>query len=300
MTYKNPYEGLNIILDFGIVHFARKCEYDLEQVGKQLLYAYHNKKRIMQADLKRLMKKYANSEELLVDLDYRGFDGDGKIFDPLEYSGESLSKLFESDLNFKEMAILRYQIEQVEGLSNIRDFNIDSTINNYEKGLAHLKTFETKFGADCTPMIKPSQIIDFRDSGKELDLFRAYIGIRSLIGQHKYVLTTRNVILMRMLGCKSNDALQGFISSDKEAKKVYEMYSRSEKALRYNFDKLFAGLLSKGFLKSKIYERKISRKIFLSITMSYDELTDAIIEFSRQRNFKKDEQKAKDKIRATI
>jgi hypothetical protein len=296
-TYHTPGKGLGIILDFGTVNFAKKIDYNMTEVARQLMYAYYRNRALIQDDLFDTVYKYAIKGLLTTDEDYNGFSNNS--FEPLETSKE-LPGLLESDEEFKLAAILRYQINQAENLLRIKDYNIDRTLKGYNEGKSIQNKFESKYGPDCWPSIKPSQLFEFRDSGKDLDLFRAFIGIKSLIGQKKYIATTRNVILMRMLGCKSGQSVQDFIKMNEEAREVYQKYSRSDKALRYNFEKLFESLLSKGFIKSKIFERSVSRKIFISCKLSFDELANEIIEFSKVRDFKKRENEAIKRIRATI
>jgi len=70
--------------------------------------------------------------------------------------------------------------------------------------------------------------------------------------------------------------------------------------LRYHFEKLFGKLLSSGFLQSKIFERSVSRKIFLSTTLTHDQLAKEIILYAQKGNFKKKEIEAREKIKATL
>lgn len=294
--FEDPKKVFNLILDFGIVNYAKKFTYNLEEVARQLMYGYFRESEL-QMDLKYSLKKYIESGSVTYDPDTEGFDNN--TFDPAD-SIMGLMELFESDRKFKRDAILYYQIKQAESFLNIEDFSIDGTIENYMTAYKYKSDFEQKYNPDSMPNVKPSMIFDFRDSGKDLQLFRAYIAIKSLIGFNRYIATTRNVILMRMFGCKSNQALNDFLKTNKEAKEEYEQINRTEKSLRYYFDKLFNNLLSKGFIKSKIFERKVSRKIFLSVSLDYDNLANEIIKFSDKRNHKKNELNAKNKIRATI
>jgi len=296
-TYSNPNNGLSMIISYGLVYYATKFKYEIREVARQLMYCYYRKQGIIQDRLLERIEEYIQSGQLTIDEDYNGFDG-------LEFNPENeineLLKFFESDSQFKDDTILRYQIAQSAGFLCINIGSMDGTIKRYKEGLEIKNKFEQVYGPDCMPMIKPTQVFDFRDSGKDLELFRAYIGIKSLIGQKKFVITTRNVILMRMLGCKSNESLQAFISKNKDARDLYDKYNRSEKALRYHFDKLFDKLLASGFLQSKIFERSVSRKIFLSTTLTHDQLAKEIILYSQKGNFKKKEIEAREMIKATL
>jgi len=252
---------------------------------------------MIQYDLLVSIDNYIESGQLTIDDDYNGFKG--SEFDPMDEITELL-KIFETDLQFKADAILRYQISKASDFLKIKIVSLDMIIEHYNEGLELKKKFEEVYGPDCMPMIKPKQLIEFRNPDKDLDLFRAYIGIKSLIGQQRFVVTTRNVILMRMLGCKSEKSLKAFISKNKSAKELYNTYSRSDKAIRYHFDKLFGKLLSSGFLQSKIFERSVSRKIFLSTKLTHDQLANEIIVYAQKKDFKNIELQAREKIKCAL
>lgn len=298
MTYENPYGALNLILDYGIVYYAEKnIKCDPCDVSQQLMYAYYRQKDMIPPDLLDMIDSYIDTGELSTDSN-DGFAVDGS-FDPSE-SSEELIELFESDSIFRHEANRFYKVRQALKFLNLSGSSIDAMLERYNVGQKYRSSFEEKFGPDCFPSVKVTQVISFRDSGKDLDLFKASVAIRSLIGQNRWIATTKKVILMRMLGCKSADALLEFIGSNPKARTEFENCTRSDKALRYYFDKLFVRLLQHGFIRSKIFERKVSRKIFISVTLSYDQLADEISRYANSRNYKKNEMQARNKIRATI
>ena len=296
-TYRNRKAGLNLILDFGIVNYGMKLNFDISEVARQLLYNYFRRRELIQDCLYESIVDYYEKGFITIDEDYNGFHGN--TFDPGDTTQEVIN-LFDKDTEFEKNAILNYQINQAAKLLSIKIGNIDRTIERFQKSNNFKDSFELNYGPDCWPSVKPQQIIEFRDSGSDLDLLRAFIAIKSLIGQKKYIATTRNVILMRMLGCKSKAATDDFVKVNAEAERVFLTYARSSKALRYHFDRLLENLLLKGFLTSKIFERRISRKLFLSVQLDYSELASAIIEFSQVKDYKKKENEAIERIRATI
>lgn len=298
-TYQKQKIGWEIIICFGIVNYAKKIKYDINNVAKQLMYAYYRNKNMIQNELFETLERLIGDQKLTTDEQYNSFND--KSFEPLETSSELLD-LFEGDPAFKEASILRYQIEQAVSMNNLGLIlaSMDDTLWWYNQGLTYLNDFERKFGKDCWLSVKPLQAIDFRDSNEDLDLYRAYLAIKSLIGYKKYIETTRSVILMRMFGSKSYQALQDFLKSNPSVKDHFDKYSRTDKAMRYNFNKLFTGLFSRGFIRGKLFVRGISRKIFLSIELTNDELAGRIIENSKKKNLIKSEQEAIKKIRATI
>ncbi|NWJ49577.1 MAG: hypothetical protein HXX14_01820 [Bacteroidetes bacterium] len=244
-TYQNPKQGLNMILDYGIVYYAKSIRnYTITEVARQLMYAFYRKNEMIQNSLYSTIQKYANNGCLTIDEDYNGFSGSS--FDPLEVSEELLG-LFESDHEFKKAAILRYQIAQAEDFLYIKDHGIDSTIKGYKEGLAYQKEFEQKFGSDCMPMIKPEQLFEFRDSGRDLDLFRAYIAIKSMIGMRNFATSNKPAILSRMIGCKSKDAFV-YYTTNKYQKNDHILPTVKKYSKRFNMDKLILTLAERQFI----------------------------------------------------
>jgi hypothetical protein len=213
--------------------------------------------------------------------------------------------LLSANPGLKETAIIDYSLKIAASGSqlNIDIISYDKAIRIYYKALDIKKKYEQKYAlrSDAMPSCKVAIISDFMwNDNEDIEIFRANIAIRSLQGWTKYCNPTRGMILRRMLGCMSENTLQDFIKSNDSAAATYHAYSRSEKALRYRFDKLFNCLLSRGFLKSKIYDRRISRKIFMSTSLSYEQLTDTIVEIRKKKNFKKKENESVKRLGATI
>lgn len=278
-TYNSePDMGLNIMLCFGIVKFAQKQNHSIDEVARQLMYAYYRKRHLIQDRLYDTMTDFIDEGSLTTDEDYNGFSG--ATFYPDDSINE-LKLLFESHSDFKEAAILRYQIAQAADFLNISLGNIDHTIKEYKKGLSLKDRFEAIYGADCCPGVKPSQIFEFRDTPKDINIFRAYIGIKSLIGHNNYVSTHKSVILSRMLGCKSNDSLKAFLKANKTANKVYEMYSG-----RKRMNNLLFELMERGFVI--VLSKKHESRIYVSAKIKTPgELADLIIKNREANNLKK-------------
>lgn len=299
-TFKDLCDGLNLILSYGIVNYAMKLPYKMDAVAKQVCYSWYRQRNVMETSITRKIYKAIDDETFTEDSDYNGFAGNK--FDPDENIDE-LSRLFDTNPGFKKECILHYQIYLATSRNhlNIENGHYDLWIQKYNQALSIKQKFESKYGPDAMPTIKVLILFDFRDKYQsQIDLFRGIVSIKSLIGLKQYIATTRNVILMRMTGCKSQSALDYLLLNSKKAKEFHEMYSRSDKALRYHFDKLFSELLTRGFIKSKIFERSVSRKIFISTKLSYSELADEIIKFAEKRAHNKNENEARERIRATI
>lgn len=92
---------------------------------------------------------------------------------------------------------------------------------------------------------------------------------------------------MRIIEAKSNVVLQDFLK-DKKLKTMHEKYSK-----RYQMDKLMKTLIQRKFLSSKI---SIGRRIFINPTLNMDDLEKVIITFRKEKNIKKKEKDARQRI----
>jgi hypothetical protein len=277
-TYRNKQSGLDLILDFGVVHFAKSFKYDMASVGVQLMYCYYKDQKIIPCDLLKTMEKYIKADMLSVDSDYSGFCAGA--FDPLDYTEELLG-LFESDQTFKESAILLYQIRQAasEEFLSINLRSIDGALDRYKRGIALKQNFESQFGADVMPGIKVEQIIQYRDSDQNMDIFRVYVGIKSLIGRNTFATANKPVILSRMIGCKSKAAFEYFttdkINKNKNLLPTVEKYSK-----KYQMDKLLLTLAENKFIMF-LSKAKVS-VLYLSKYMEPEELA-TIVKQTKER-----------------
>ncbi len=298
-TYKDVTEGIEMIISYGIVNYAMKLPYEIENIAKQLIYDYSRRYEKLQKNVKEILIK--NKDHLIIENELL-FTSEGE-FNPDEYALDVILDLFKEEPELEIGAILNYQLHLAvsENHLNLTIRSNDYNLEEFRKAKKIQDDFESKYGPDAMPMCKANILFDFRDKYiSDIDILRAYIGIRSLLGQNKYIATTRPVILMRMLGCKNKITMQDFIRTNMKAKEVFKRITRTEKSLRYHFGKLFNQLLKRGLIKSRIFDRKVSRKIFISIRLDFNELADEIIKFAQKSDFKEMEKEAISKIRATI
>lgn len=281
---------MNDIINFGIVNFALKQDFYYEDIARQLLYDFHRGKPLKKA--KSLTMKLLKSGELKMDCDFEGLPHHD-LYDEHIQEVVRVLKLYP---DFLKIATLNCQLSNIDKFFNIESPDNDTKLERYENTLKSVDAHEAKFGKDPYPSIDKSLAFDFRDDIKDSELFAGYIAIRSLIGQHRYTQTTRSIILMRMFGAKSKEVLK-MVLKDDQLKNIYDKYGRSTKALQYNFNKLFARLLKRGLLSCKIFERSISRKIFLSCSLNYSQLSDEIVKHINKQDHKRLEADARQKIK---
>ena len=289
-AHTNYDEAMEDIISFAIVDYALKQDITAEDAARQALYSYYRGDGFK--ELYNIVDNYMIDDEIDFDEDYNGFTGDS--FNPEDGINDVL-ELFENDNHFYDLAVKNCQLSKIDEFFGITGPSNGVRLQKYNPVKKQVDHHEQRFGKEPMPTIEKKLFFDFREKPDPI-LFSAYIAIRSLQGQKNFVATTRNVILMRMMGAKSNKALEEHLQ-DEDLKEVYQRFTRSTKALRYNFDKLFDRLLSRGLLRSKIFERSVSRKIFLSTTIDYDGLAEKIVEQSNKKNHKAKENEAIQKIR---
>ena len=287
-VFENAETGLNLIISYSIVNLAKKLSYSQNDVARQLMYDCYRNESKLHNSLRTIIAKYIKKGELTYDLDYNGFSGTGNEFE-FEPSGEELRSIFAKDKEFYQLAILHYQIHCAAKVLNVQLGSIENTMRNYEKANSLVESHESKYGKDPTPGIKTSLLFDIRDKKnyEEMVLICGLIAIRSTVGKRRFTSTTKSVIAMRMIGAKSNVVLQDFLK-DKKLKVVHERYSK-----RYPMDKLLDTLIQRKFLNSKI---PIGRRIYISPTLNMDELEKVIITFRKEKNIKKKEKDARQRI----
>lgn len=245
-TFEDPVKGFNLILEFGIINYAMKIKFSLNEVAKQLIYCFQNKKEIIQLNLLHSLESYIRDDFSLVatfDPDHNGFENN--IYEP---DTTEMLILFKADHKFRDEAILCYRVKQSVGsLGGFNNFNIDRALKSYNEGKAIQTNFEKMFGNDSQPMIKVSQVCKFRDNTKDIDLFRAYIGIRSMVGRNKFATTNHFAILSRMTGCKNKASFEYF-TTDKYNKNKNLLPTVEKYKTPYQRRKLLFTLVERKFI----------------------------------------------------
>lgn len=279
-TYKDIENGLNLMISYGIVNYALKLDYDMTDVAKQLLYYYARKRNVLQSALVKRLSRLAE-EELYFEDRNPGFDAKGNFDPDTDLQIKPLLKLFESDPELMRGAILNYQLHLATSDNHlgITIGTNDSTLKRYNQATKIKQDFEFKYGPDAMPCCKKSMLFDFRDKHqKDIDTFRAYIGIISLIGQRNFISTTKPVILSRMIGAKCKEAYTHF-SDDPIIKKTVDKYKT-----RYWMDKLLFTLAQRKFIMYLTEKHK--RLVYVSKYMEPKELADHIKERRDMRDLK--------------
>ncbi len=271
-TYTDPVKGLDIILAYGIMNLALKEKYSMQDVVRQLFYDYYRNRDIIQPWLYKRVQELEDGDRIILDENtcFKGEKIDFADPEDIEYAIEQIN----SELDLKEIVILNYQLHQAIAFLNLDKWPYDDLIKLYEEAKTIQRTFESQYGQDSMPTCKPSQLIYFRNNIKEIDLLRAYIACRSIIGQKPYASTNKKAIIRRMLGAKTEAVLQDFL--DEKSQPTYALYSN-----RYYFNKLKNTLCERGFLM--FLSRPHKRAIYISLFMPPEKLAKMINESQSRR-----------------
>ena len=270
-TYKDPERGLNLIIGYGIMNYALKLKYDLRDVAKQALYDYERHKEKLQPYLVNAITDAVDDGMILYEDNNPGFDAKGNFNPEPDLCLDPLLKLFDEDPRLRGEAILNYQLHLAASKDHL-SINIPSNAvikSDFDKASMIKLSFEERFGPDAMPIIKKDLVYEFRDEQlHDIDLFRAYIGISSIIGRRNFANTNKPAILSRMIGCKSRAAFE-YYSQEPHLRPTIERYSK-----RYQMDHLLHTLRDREFIMMLSPKRR--RSFYISKYMAPEDLAKLI------------------------
>lgn len=286
-TYSDPVNGINLIIGYGIINYAIKQKYTLWDAARQLVYDWYRDRDNLDTNTLKLISKAIDRGEFYEDGDYNGFSG--ATFEPNDNIDQIL-ELFNKHENLKNRAVFNYHLHTTCQVMNIDKRILADTFDMYREANVIKEAFEAEHGPDAMPYCKTSLLFDFRDNPAEIDLFRAFIGCSSLIGQRIYTGTHKTVILSRMIGAKSNGVLSEFL--DTKTIPTYEYYMN-----RKHFVKLMDRLAERHFIMS-ISSKHIGL-IYISKWMEPEELA-AKIRAAKEAKAARDLKKRRNEAGASL
>jgi hypothetical protein len=276
-----PKDSIDKVISYGMMRYATKKEYSLIDVARQVYYDWlHNN---LDSDLDNKLCRLEQQDKLIKDTDYNGFSNGA--FD-CEYIND-LESLLKDDSELKKDCIIHYQLHLARQHLNIKGGNLEIIKQEYNKVTTHLNKHEQMNGKQPFPSIGLSLLFSFRNNPENIELLLAYVSIKSLIGRNEFGITTKDAIIMRMIGAKNKEALQEACKNN-ILNNIYNTYIK-----RYRIDKLLDTLQLKGFIKSKI---GMFRRIYISTQLDYQQLEAAIINHRNSIDIKKKEKEAKNRI----
>lgn len=269
--------NLNDVFDYGIFKFARTIEAsDLNTVYRQVLYGYYRGK--LTGILAGKIGKLVERDIFIPDEDYNGFSGDGREFAP-DTGIDEFMEAGENNADFKETCIEYWQVHQAMSVLRING-SLDGIISSARKTQKKVDEWEKKWGKDVTVMMSIAMMFEYYKKPKseyEIDLLKAFLGIKSILGNKQLVGTTKDYVLLRMTGARKKDLLPDLLGKP-GIKQLHNKYSR-----RYQTDKLLSELVSRGFITGKL---AFNRRIYVSTHYTIDELPEAIFELLSKNNSK--------------
>ena len=215
------------MFDCGIYKRAAHLSKEPEDVARQLIYDYYMEK--LPYPLVRSINFYADSGNIDLDPDYRGFAGIDGTFNA-EDEIQQLIELFNRNADFYSEAFEHFKLHTIElaakskGITNIRP---EAVLSNGLK-------IDSKGTSKPYAMVTTSVIFDYYKNEKsEFDLmqFAAHAALVSIIGEKPYCKTNKAMILARMFGYASPKAVPDPLPA--HIAPLYKKYQN-----RYHMDKL--------------------------------------------------------------
>ena len=270
-TYKDRMKGMNLIFGFGIMSYAMKLPYEMNRVAMQAIYDYGRNHDKLQPYMAKCISDAIDDGTILYEDEFNGFDSKAKFNPDQDNCINPLLKLFDEDATLKGQAIINNQLHVATSKDhlNIEIQSNSKIITFYEEASGIKQNFERRYGPDAMPFCKVDHVLKFKNEQiHDLDLFRAYIAISSIIGRRNFTATNKPAILSRMIGCKNKSAFEAF-SQEPHLRPTIEWYGK-----RYQMDNLLHTLRDREFIMYLSPGRR--RSFYISKYMAPEELATLI------------------------
>lgn len=153
---------------------------------------------------------------------------------------------------------------------------------------------EKSFGPQPITSVKRDILHSFRNNPSNLDLFLAYVAVKSLIGYKSWQRTTKLAIISRMVGAKNKTALDSILKNNPKVLEFYSQYVNEKGVIkRYKFDKLICNLQALNFIQSYF---GLDRSVFFSLSLTTDQLADTVKAWKLKKNYQAIQRTARQKI----
>jgi len=285
LFHESPVETLKNIVAYGISYRTKNLHYNDHDVIRQMIYDYY--RGVLYSES---LREELDSDSMLNSDDLSDgrwlFDPEDGAFIPDEGDLTDLYRLCGDIPDLRERAVYNYKVTRAIGNRDI-DYPDIYTENRTNIIRTHQEKQKELFGKQPMPSVNTDIIFWFIENPENIHLFSAYTAIKSLIGKHDYTATNKDVVVMRMIGAKSNDALSKALKN-KQLKEIYDHYT-----IPYQFRRLTETLRDNNFIQSSFGYR---RKYFFSTTLDHDKLGDRANQYFAERNYKKLEREARAKL----
>lgn len=257
------------IIGWATINFAKNIKYDEQAVMKQTIYCYYRRRKDISNNIYWQITDAVEKGLIAIDVDYYGFSG--SQFNP-DFELETFEPIFNDNKEFKNECIANYQFNiALKNSGLIADF--ENCYSDYIQLNKELIAYENKNGKDIYVSIKSSYLIDAMNGIIPLNMFSFIVAIKSLIQKRNYYKTTKNVIIRRMFGCKTNEIFIQYRNTNIFIEPIIENIIK-----RYQFDKLITQTQGRGFFTYI----PAGRGYFITTRYDIDKLKSEVI-----RNIKK-------------
>jgi len=288
---EDPQDTITQAICYGVLYYAiNKVTCDNEDAAKRVVYDYYHHKDRLSEKLYKKIVRYIRAGKIIQkkEIAINGSENNHKS------EIQSILLLFEEDAKFMDLCVLHEKIHQAciyyEYEPNPALYQLYA-----EPVIKFQKEHENLFDDEPLTMCNKDIAERFRDNHENLDLFLAYVGIKSLTDRRKWQRTTKFAVVSRLLGAKRKDVLQHVLAKNGFAKEIYNYYIDVDGIVkRHRFQKLINRLRQQKFIKSYV---GLDRNIFMSFSLDMAQLSEAIIQWKLSRRYIKEEQEARDRIR---
>ena len=286
VLYNSP-NAYNEVLSYGLYHSAQKQKENFDGALKQVIYNWYKHKDRLTLSLRERLQSMIDEGVWGEDEDYQGFVGcNNDTFNP-EYEMSDLQEYCKEDIDFREEIIVWYNLKQFLEAAGFGAEKLGVAITNVIKDAKKYDDFDGQPYA----MVSPNLLLDYMNKHpKEKDRVRLamVLAIQSIIGDKKVAATNKNLIVARMMGCKSSRDLETTIGGNEKLKEIFDIYTTRKK-----FDGLRDELLGYGFLKCW-YPRAGS--VYVSIQYEFKDVVDEIAILIFKKSKRKKERAENDRL----
>lgn len=257
-------EGLLKIIAFAVMNFSENISYSNSSMANQIIYLYYRRDYFLDKKLNDYLSEMFDDGRLIEDEDYHGFAGE--TFTP-EQENEGMLSEFESNIFFYNQCVNVYKEHQAMSLLNLNPILITDIRNQYQKVTKFIKSFEMKNGRDAWTSVSNDLIFKVYNGELSMDNFRLVSAVKSVLNKKNFNLSYKSVLLCRMFGCKKMQILNEFFNESPDLHNKHSFLSR-----RRQWEKLIDSAMNQGLISY----HSTGRQFFVSVTMTKDELQNAI------------------------
>ncbi len=240
-TINDPARGLHNIASFALVEYAGHCppEDTLAALVQLAYVATQRPSEHLPEDMAAIVEHH--ELDCVTDA-WCNADGDGAAF--VENARDILGGV---KLSARETSALAnwYALSTAASYFNRRISDHQAIRKTHRRIRQELDKHEAEHGPLAWCSVPARFFYEVHDEGRDVNLFRMVGAVRSIVGRHEVVGTTRHLIWARMLGAKTQ-AIAGRMAAEDEA-----IATERARGTRKRFDLLMKKAIKRGFVAKK-------------------------------------------------